>query len=139
MNNNHEKQQSLDDRDIDDQHKSPEDSSSSSTSVSVTDVVSGDSSSRRNGNGTELAARLADLFVGDGDNDDLLIQRNVQGTVVQWLQALDLQVMGACRADERLKPLLKLNVCSGVAEDRLLSHLSQVSLTCFKSMYISLI
>ncbi|KAI3809126.1 hypothetical protein L1987_25095 [Smallanthus sonchifolius] len=33
--------------------------------------------------------------------------------------------MGACRADERLKPLLKLNVSSGVAEDRLLSHLSQ--------------
>ncbi|XP_024990067.1 uncharacterized protein LOC112524473 isoform X2 [Cynara cardunculus var. scolymus] len=53
------------------------------------------------------------------------MQRNTQeGTVVQWLQALDMQVMGACRADERLKPLLKLNV-SSVAEDRLLSHLSQ--------------
>ncbi|KAK1409324.1 hypothetical protein QVD17_35850 [Tagetes erecta] len=125
MNNNHEKQQSIDDRDVDDQHKSPEDSSSSSSSVPLTDAVSGDLSTRRNVNRTELAARLTDLFVGDGDNDDLLIQRSVQGTVVQWLQALDLQVMGACRADERLKPLLKLNVCSGVAEDRLLSHLSQ--------------
>ncbi|KAK4353823.1 hypothetical protein RND71_026017 [Anisodus tanguticus] len=45
--------------------------------------------------------------------------------VLQWLLALDLQVMGACRADERLKPLLKLNVSAGAAEDRLLAHLSQ--------------
>lgn len=44
---------------------------------------------------------------------------------LQWLLALDLQVMGACRADERLKPLLKLNVSAGAAEDRLLAHLSQ--------------
>ncbi|KAI3799981.1 hypothetical protein L1987_35287 [Smallanthus sonchifolius] len=127
--NNHEKQQSLGDRDVDDQHKSTEDSSSSSSmprGEDLTDAVSGDSSTRRNGNGTGLAARLTDLFVGDGDNDDdLLIQRSTQGTVMQWLQALDMQVMGACRADERLKPLLKLNVSSGVAEDRLLSHLSQ--------------
>lgn len=46
--------------------------------------------------------------------------------VLQWLLALDLQVMGACRVDERLKPLLKLNVSAGAAEDRLLAHLSQV-------------
>ncbi|XP_015076045.1 uncharacterized protein LOC107020274 [Solanum pennellii] len=45
--------------------------------------------------------------------------------VLQWLLALDLQVMGACRVDERLKPLLKLNVSAGAAEDRLLAHLSQ--------------
>ncbi|ERN09698.1 hypothetical protein AMTR_s00029p00218570 [Amborella trichopoda] len=36
-----------------------------------------------------------------------------------------MQVLGACRADERLKPMLKLNISSGVAEDRLLVHLSQ--------------
>lgn len=77
------------------------------------------------GNGTGLADRLTDLFVGDGD-DEVLMRRSARGTVVQWLQALDMQVMGACRADERLKPLLKVNVSSGVAEDRLLSHLSQV-------------
>ncbi|CAI9295905.1 unnamed protein product [Lactuca saligna] len=53
------------------------------------------------------------------------MQRNTQeGTVVQWLQALDMQVLGACRADEKLKPMLKLNV-SNAAEDRLLSHLSR--------------
>ncbi|XP_009791354.1 uncharacterized protein [Nicotiana sylvestris] len=45
--------------------------------------------------------------------------------VVQWLLALDLQVMGACRVDERLKPLLKLNVSTDAAEDRLLAYLSQ--------------
>ncbi|XP_071738506.1 uncharacterized protein [Rutidosis leptorrhynchoides] len=117
--NNHQKQQSIDDRDSDDQQISSDDSSSSVT-------ISGDSSIPLNGNGHGLAARLTNLFVGDGDNDDdLLIQRSAQGTVMQWLQALDMQVMGACRADERLKPLLKLNVSSGVAEDRLLSHLSQ--------------
>lgn len=126
--NNHEKQQSIGDREIDDQQKSSNDSS---TATASTDAVSGDSSTRRNGNGIGLADRLTNLFVGDGDNDDdLLIQRSTQGTVMQWLQALDMQVMGACRADERLKPLLKLNVSSGVAEDRLLSHLSQVSLNC---------
>ncbi|KAL0862354.1 hypothetical protein Bca101_041472 [Brassica carinata] len=45
--------------------------------------------------------------------------------VLRWLQALDMQVFGACRGDERLKPLLKLDVSNGVAEDRLLAHLSQ--------------
>ncbi|KAF3558444.1 hypothetical protein F2Q69_00010845 [Brassica cretica] len=45
--------------------------------------------------------------------------------VLRWLQALDIQVLGACRGDERLKPLLKLDVSNGVAEDRLLAHLSQ--------------
>ncbi|KAL4576171.1 hypothetical protein LXL04_012260 [Taraxacum kok-saghyz] len=124
--NNHDKPQSFGDRDADDQQQSTEDSSSVSRGQASTDVVSGDSSTRRSGNGIGLAARLTDLFVGDGDNDDeLLMQRSVQGTVMQWLQALDMQVMGACRADERLKPLLKLNVSSGVTEDRLLSHLSQ--------------
>ncbi|KAI3731132.1 hypothetical protein L1987_62315 [Smallanthus sonchifolius] len=80
----------------------------------------------RNGNDIGVAARLTDLLVGDGDRDsDLLMQRNTQqDTVMQWLLALDMQVMGACRADERLKPLLKFNA-SSVAEDRLLSHLSQ--------------
>ncbi|KAJ0705277.1 hypothetical protein HanPI659440_Chr14g0571731 [Helianthus annuus] len=121
--NNHEKQQSVDDRDVNDEN---EDSSSVSCGEERTDAVSGDSSTRRSGNGIGLADRLTDLFVGDGDSDDdLLIHRSAHGTVMQWLQALDMQVMGACRADERLKPLLKLNVSSGVAEDRLFSHLSQ--------------
>ncbi|OIT21427.1 hypothetical protein A4A49_38063 [Nicotiana attenuata] len=50
---------------------------------------------------------------------------SVETDVVQWLLALDLQVMGACRVDERLKPLLKLDVSTGAAEDRLLAYLSQ--------------
>ncbi|KAF6153502.1 hypothetical protein GIB67_027369 [Kingdonia uniflora] len=71
---------------------------------------------------TGLTERLREIL-GDGD---LLMQHNsLENNVLQWLQALDLQVIGACRADERLKPLLKLNVSSGVAEDHLLAHLSQ--------------
>ncbi|XP_057476250.1 uncharacterized protein LOC130764174 [Actinidia eriantha] len=77
------------------------------------------------GGGVGLTERLTDILVEGGDGD-LLIQENDRGDrVMQFLQALDLQVMGACRADERLKPLLKLNVSSGAAEDRLLAHLSQ--------------
>lgn len=36
------------------------------------------------------------------------------------------QLLGACRADERLRPLLTLNLSCGAAEDRFISHLSQV-------------
>ncbi|KAI3778010.1 hypothetical protein L2E82_06960 [Cichorium intybus] len=126
--NNSRKQQSFSDREVDDQQQSNDDLPpvSGATDEVSSAAVSGDSMTRRNGNDIGLTARLTDLFVGDGDRDsDLLMQRNTQeGTVVQWLQALDMQVMGACRADERLKPLLKLNV-SSMAEDRLLSHLSQ--------------
>lgn len=35
------------------------------------------------------------------------------------------QLLGACRADERLRPLLTLNLSCGAAEDRFISHLSQ--------------
>ncbi|KAK6135910.1 hypothetical protein DH2020_030397 [Rehmannia glutinosa] len=52
-------------------------------------------------------------------------ERNDRENDVRWIGALDMRVMGACRAGERLKPLLKLNVSTGMAEDRLLTHLSQ--------------
>ncbi|GJN10585.1 hypothetical protein PR202_ga28690 [Eleusine coracana subsp. coracana] len=35
------------------------------------------------------------------------------------------QLMGACRADERLRPLPTLNVSCSAADDRFISHLSQ--------------
>lgn len=73
-----------------------------------------------------LAERLTDALVEDGDGDLLLQHSNSEDRVLQWLQALDLQVIGACRADERMKPFLKLNSSSGVADDRLLTHLIQV-------------
>lgn len=73
-----------------------------------------------------LTERLTDVFVEEGDGDLLLQRRDREDRVLQWLQALDMQVMGACRADERLKPLLKSNASNGLAEDRLLAHLSQV-------------
>lgn len=80
---------------------------------------------RRVGGEISLAERLRDIFIDEGDGD-LLLQRNSgENSVMQWLQALDFQVIGACRADERLKPLLKLKVSRGVVEDRLLAHLSQ--------------
>ncbi|MCL7047189.1 hypothetical protein MKW94_029391 [Papaver nudicaule] len=68
---------------------------------------------------TAFTERIRDILSGEGDED--LANDNF----VQWLQALDIQLLGACRADERMKPLFKLNVSSGVAEDRLLAHLSQ--------------
>ncbi|KAF8396895.1 hypothetical protein HHK36_018530 [Tetracentron sinense] len=85
--------------------------------------VSQESSS--SGNDARFTERLSDIIGNEGDGD-LLFQQNDGGhSVLRWLQALDLQVMGACRADERLKPLLKLNVSSGAAEHRLLAHLIQ--------------
>lgn len=57
---------------------------------------------------------------------DLLVQENDrEDNLLQFLQALDLQVLGACRADERFLPLLKTNLSNCAAEDRLLSHLIQ--------------
>ncbi|XP_057488840.1 uncharacterized protein LOC130774804 [Actinidia eriantha] len=79
----------------------------------------------RSGDGVGLTERLTDMLVEEGDGDLLLQESDRGDRVIQFLQALDLQIMGACRADERLKPLLKLNVSSGAAEDCLLAHLSQ--------------
>lgn len=113
-----------------------EDSSSSSMSMSMEDSVStcgvgsgaSSSGSRENNESRReigLTERLTDILVDEGDGDLLLQRSDREGRVLQWLQALDLQVMGACRADERLKPLLKMDASNGVAEDRLLAHLSQ--------------
>ncbi|KAG0589922.1 hypothetical protein KC19_1G057500 [Ceratodon purpureus] len=44
---------------------------------------------------------------------------------LQWLQALELQVVGACRSDERLRPLLRWNVSCFGSDGRLLAHLGQ--------------
>ncbi|XP_073042250.1 uncharacterized protein [Primulina eburnea] len=72
-----------------------------------------------------IVRRLTEIFMEDGDGDLLLQTSDREDGFLQWFRALDFQVMGACRADERLKPLLKLNVSTGAAEDRLLAHLSQ--------------
>lgn len=45
---------------------------------------------------------------------------------LQWMQSLEFQAMGACRTDERLKPLLRWNVSCGGAESQILAHLGQV-------------
>lgn len=74
-----------------------------------------------------LTERLTDIIVDEGDGDLLIQQTYCEDRLLQWLQALDMQVMGACRADERLKPLLKMNTVSGVSEDPLLTQLIQVS------------
>ncbi|KAK2986336.1 hypothetical protein RJ640_029451 [Escallonia rubra] len=85
--------------------------------------ISENSGDSRQGGEAGLTERLTDILVDDGDGD-LLFER--EDGVLQWLQALDMQVMGACRTAERLKPLLKLNQTSGAAEDRFLAHLTQV-------------
>ncbi|CAL0317646.1 unnamed protein product [Lupinus luteus] len=71
-----------------------------------------------------LTQRLTDILVDDGDGDLLIQESNREDRLLQWLQALDMQVIGACRADERLKPLLKMNAACGFAEDPLLAQLS---------------
>lgn len=73
-----------------------------------------------------ISRRLTDIFLGDGDEDLLLQRSDVGDGSLQWLEALEMQVMGACRADERLKPLLKLNISGGEADDRLLAQLCEV-------------
>ena len=75
-----------------------------------------------------LTERLTDILVDERDGDLLIQQTNREDRLLWWLQALDMQVMGACRADERLKPLLKMNASCGVAEDPLLAQLTQVRL-----------
>ncbi|XVF24035.1 hypothetical protein REPUB_Repub13aG0091900 [Reevesia pubescens] len=103
-------------------------SDDSSSSSSINGVVGSGTTSRQNGeirNEIGLTERLTDILVEDNDGDLLLQQSDREDRVLQWLQALDLQVIGACRTDERLKPLLKVNVSNGVVEDRLLAHLSQ--------------
>lgn len=84
--------------------------------------VDSDGASRRQ---VGLTERLTDILVDESDGDLLIQQTNREDRFLQWLQALDMQVMGACRADERLKPLLKMNTACGVAEDPLLAQLTQ--------------
>lgn len=97
------------------------DSSTSVSSSSSSRLVVNRRSGTNEGSFTE---RLRDILSGEGGDEDLANDRG--NNFVQWLQALDIQLLGACRADERMKPLFKLNVSSGVAEDRLLAQLSQV-------------
>ncbi|KAI6698139.1 hypothetical protein NL676_018258 [Syzygium grande] len=77
-----------------------------------------------------MVERLTDVFVRGGDGD-LLMQRSDREDRV--LQALDVQVVGACRTDEILKPLLKSSGSSSAAKDRLLAHLSrnEIMMTVF--------
>lgn len=102
-----------------------------SSSVESGGGIVGNSSSPVDGGGSSsdvgLTERLTDIIVEEGDGDLLIQQTNCEDRLLEWLQALDLQVMGACRADERLKPLLKMNAVSGVSEDPLLAQLIQVS------------
>ncbi|KAE9596180.1 hypothetical protein Lalb_Chr17g0346611 [Lupinus albus] len=72
-----------------------------------------------------LTERLTDILIDEGDSDLLIQQTNREENLLLWLQALDMQVMGACLADEQLKPLLKMNAPCGFAEDPLLIQLSQ--------------
>lgn len=101
-----------------------DDSSSMDAGSSASSSGSRDAGGSRTETG--LADRLTDILVDEGDGDLLLQHSDREDRVMRWLQALDMQVMGACRADERLKPLLKMNASNGVAEDRLLAQLSQV-------------
>ncbi|XP_073387804.1 uncharacterized protein [Physcomitrium patens] len=54
---------------------------------------------------------------------------------LKWLQALDLQVVGACRTDERLQLLLRWNVLCFGSDGKLLAHLDQL----FKARELALL
>ncbi|GJW89829.1 hypothetical protein Tco_0167382, partial [Tanacetum coccineum] len=71
-------------------------------------------------NSSNHEADVEKIFVEE-DKDLMIIDEK---TVMKWLHALDMQLVGACRTGESLKPMFKLNVSCGVAEDRLLSHLT---------------
>ncbi|KAJ8764090.1 hypothetical protein K2173_004991 [Erythroxylum novogranatense] len=101
-----------------------DDSSSISTGVDSSSVRSIRTTTQERSE-IGLTERLTDILLDNGDGDLLLQRNDREDMVLQWLQALDMQVMGACRADERLKPLLKANFSSGLAEDRLIAHLNQ--------------
>ncbi|KAL2548731.1 hypothetical protein Fot_10261 [Forsythia ovata] len=117
---NQEKKQSSNDRHIDDEDRADQISNGEG---SFNGLSSSDGTSTSEN--PSITGRLMDILVEDGDGDLLLQRSHREDEVLQWLQALDVHVMGACRADERLKPLLKLNVSTGAAEDHLLAHLSQ--------------
>ncbi|KAI6678063.1 hypothetical protein NL676_038859 [Syzygium grande] len=106
------------------------------SSIDTSSVECGPSSRVSRGAAEEIgmAERLTDVFVGGGDGD-LLMQRSDREDRV--LQALDMQVVGACRADERLKPLLKSSGSSSAAKDRLLAHLSRVLIVSIRIKCLS--
>ncbi|CAE6040021.1 unnamed protein product [Arabidopsis arenosa] len=107
-------------RDSGDDHRDDQPNEDVSNSSSTIDD-SRFSGSEGENESTRIESRVSDPLT-DTTGGDFLVGED---RVLRWLQALDMQVMGACRGDERLKPLLKLNVSNGMAEDRLLAHLSQ--------------
>lgn len=125
---NLEKQQSLNDRKIDDAEDGIDRSNGGGDcSDDTTSTVDASSCVLRTNSSVSRGSAATTTEVLPEENGDVLLQQSDRvDNLVQWLRALDVQVIGACRADERLKPLLKLNASTGAAEDRLLSHLSQV-------------
>ncbi|XP_042044280.1 uncharacterized protein LOC121790048 [Salvia splendens] len=117
---NSDEQQSAEDRQFDDVDRADQVSGGGSS----IDVSSSHDEAATLAN-LSVTRRLTDILVEDRDADLLLQRSGREEGVIQWLRALDLQVTGACRADERLKPLLKRNASAAMAEDGLLSHLSQ--------------
>ncbi|KAL3523943.1 hypothetical protein ACH5RR_016777 [Cinchona calisaya] len=123
---NSEKQQSLNDRNIDDvEDCSDRSNGGGDCSNDSTSTAGASTSVIRSSSSTSRGSALTSENVAEDDGDLLLQQSDRVDNLLQWLRALDVHVMGACRADERLKPLLKLNASTGAAEDRLLAHLSQ--------------
>ncbi|MCO5591815.1 hypothetical protein L7F22_045807 [Adiantum nelumboides] len=73
----------------------------------------------------EVVRRLTEVLQGSGDESLVLPLAGRDGGMSQWLQALDVHVVGACRADERLQPMLRWNSSCTGADGQLLAHLSQ--------------
>ncbi|KAK6164336.1 hypothetical protein DH2020_001200 [Rehmannia glutinosa] len=89
---NSEKRQFTNDQWTDDVNQTSGDDKSVNVSLSGVEAPASASSS--------ITRRLTGFFLEDGD-EDLLLQRNDrENDVLQWMGALDMRVMGACRADE---------------------------------------
>ncbi|CAH2058673.1 unnamed protein product [Thlaspi arvense] len=102
-------------------HSQPNDGDDVSDTSTIDSRSNASAGSEREDEPTRIDSGVSDPLTDEGRRDFL----PGEDRVLRWLQALDMQVLGACRGDERLKPLLKLNVSNGMAEDRLLAHLSQ--------------
>ncbi|XP_027163681.1 uncharacterized protein LOC113763894 [Coffea eugenioides] len=120
------KRQSMNDRKMNDaEDRTDRSNGGSGCSDDSTSTLNASSSVLRPSSSISRGSEVtAEILAEEGGN--LLLQQSDRvDNLVQWLRALDVQVIGACRADERLKPLLKLNASTGAAEDRLLAQLTQ--------------
>ncbi|KAL6959396.1 hypothetical protein U1Q18_039546 [Sarracenia purpurea var. burkii] len=101
-------------------------------SVDDRDIKRMDLAGRTNRDGFDDSTSSVELSANSGGSNDgvgsggglteILSEEGV-GDLLCLCSFSRLRIYGACRADERLKPFMKLNVSSGGVEYHLLAHL----------------